>query len=234
MIKLTPATLRKRIKLSTCAIVLLASAAYLIHVNTGHSATAHNLSQIPIAEDAFLNYDFTEEDHSRRKVDWAISLLFWNNASVNGVKNALDPIFGWETGGPMHAYVNNGDGWQWDVDSGRKTARCPSFGEAIHYRIYAPPSDAFYNQNWGYYTIASIHIDNNECNVFGTWFGNSEKAEHKLAKAFEIGFGPASVREDALLFRNFQRKEKEGEHHWENDGHATKLRMPAYEGKIIS
>ena len=182
-------------------------------------------------EDAFLNYDFTSQEHSRHHVDWAISLLFWNDSSVDSVKDALDNWFG-ETGDPMNAYINNGAGWKWDTDKGRKEDKCRPIGDSVHYRIYGPHADRFYNERWGFYNIASVHIDHNECNFIDKWSGESEKAEGIVASAFAIDFGANSVREDRVNFENIQKTEVEGDHHWENDAFATKLKMPArkYEG----
>jgi hypothetical protein len=219
---------------------LLSSCLLLVAlVGTGRSATATSLKQVPIAEDAFLNYDFLSEDHSRYNVDWPISLLFWNNAHVDSIKETLD-LFFLHRGSGMHAYVNNGAGWKWDIDSGRKTNICPVGGSAIHYRIYAPPSDAFYNLQWGFYVIGSVHFDSHECNplqavpgpvgdILVPWFGKSEVAEKQVAKMFEWLVGPHAASEDALWFRNFEQARKQGDHRWLNDGYATKLRMPTYE-----
>lgn len=215
-----------------CVLAVLLSAILLLVAGGVKGATAHHLVQIKSDDDAFLNYDFLEEDHSAKKVDWAIDLLFWNNSNVNSVGDALGPWFFW-TGSPMHAYFNNGAGWKWDSNKGRKEFLCTAVGDNVHFRIYGPPSDRFYNQRWGFYNIASAHIDHNECAEVpwigvsvDKWSGESEVAESIVARVFRFVFGEDAVREDVLNFENFQKHENEGSHHWENDAFATKLKMP--------
>jgi hypothetical protein len=212
-------------------VAAIASFGLLALSPEGHGAEAHHLVQTHIEEDAFLNYDFTSMDHSSHHVDWAISLLFWNNSSVNGVKDALDDQFH-PTGSTMNAYLNNGAGWHWDTDKGRKEVQCIAVGDSVHYRIYGPPSDHFYNERWGFFNIASVHIDHNECNFIDKWSGESEKAEGIVADVFASTYDSSFVKEDWVNFENIQKTEVEGDHHWENDAFGTKLKMPArnYEG----
>ena len=110
--------------------------------------------------DEFYNYDFTTSTFSSQmssKVDWPIDLLFTNNATTNVVKQAYWPY----SGGAMYARMTDtgAAGWGFDSDTGTKDSRC---GTRVHHmRVYANgDQDRMYNWNWGYWVMASAHIDN--------------------------------------------------------------------------
>lgn len=181
--------------------------------------------QVHAEEDAFLNYDFSEENHSRHKVDWAIDLLFWNKSSVDNVKQILENSFP-EQGNPAYSYLNNGFEWLWDEDSGAKTLFWNPLGDAYHFRIYASPyTDRFFNIRWGFYNIASAHIDHDEGLPWG-WSGENEKAENLIAATWLQIVGARSVFHSWIPFQNYEEPHVEPEHHWWNNGKATKLRVP--------
>jgi hypothetical protein len=194
--------------------------------NRADGASTSNLKQIRIKNDAFLNYDFTEENHSKNKVDWPITVVFWNGVdNVDDIKLLFRDRFH-ATGSPMNSYLNNGAGWKWDSDKGRKENLC-SLGDSAHYRIYAPGGeDRFYNTAWGYYAIASTHFDHNECTGVNEWFGLSTKAEARLADEAENILGKRDVRRNSLAFGNAEPERVEGDHHWRNEGQATTIKIP--------
>ena len=208
-------------------LALAAVASLLILANHVKGATAHHLVQIHAEEDSFLNYDFESKDHSRHNVDWAIDLLFWNDSSVNTVKTIMSSIFP-ASGGPMYAYFDNGGGWTWDSDKGAKEQVGSVFGDVTHFRVYGPSAhDHLFNVRWGFYNVASAHIDHNEVNFVDRWSGESEKAEHIIASDWKYLLGRRSVFEDHNNFESFQSdSESTAHHHWENDAYASKLRVP--------
>jgi hypothetical protein len=191
------------------------------------------LSQVHSQDTAFLNYDFTEQNHSRHKVDWPVDLVFWNLSSRRRIARILRFEFRYR-GSEMNGYVNNGHGWRWSTDDGPKTAFW-RLGDAYHFRIYAPPRfgphgerlearERMFNLRWGFYDIATAHIDHDE--GFG-WSGNSEKAEKMISRIWFNHNGEGSVFYSQVPMLNFEEAYWEGTHYWRNDGNATKLRVPS-------
>jgi len=93
------------------------------------AASTAEVYVLEIAEDRFFNYDFQERISSKWGVDWAVSLLFWNNASIQNVKTILNNEYD-QAGGPMQGLFAETQGqynpnYQWDSDGGRKTTLCP-------------------------------------------------------------------------------------------------------------
>jgi hypothetical protein len=188
----------------------------------GEAATASRLALLSIEEDSFRNYDFLSRSVSASNVDWPINLLFWNNAEVDKVKNGLPYAY---VGSTMYARLNDGTGYVWDADGGRKSSPCPILGQATHYRLYADGDDRLYNLTWGYYALASSHFDTRECGP-GKWFGRSEDAEAKIAAAARARWGASRVAEDSISFENAEPYREEGNHIWLNDGLGTTVSVP--------
>lgn len=222
------------------AMVMLIVAKGATGATACNNARAHPcaLSQIQSRDTAFLNYDFTEEDHSRHKVDWPVDLVFWNLSSVARIRRVLQYDFPAE-GDAMYGYVNNAHGWRWNSNKGLKTHWLEPFGDAYHFRIYSPPRFAphsddrqparerMFNYRWGFYNIATAHIDHDE-GFFGQWSGNSEKAEKTIARVWGLRTaGNGSVARDWIPMDNFEEPHTEGDHHWRNNGMASKLRVPS-------
>jgi len=194
-----------------------------------HAATARsgNLTTLYIREDAFRNYDFTERTVASNRVDWTVSLMFWNNASINRVKNsAIGPLYD-QTGGTMHGRLsdNTNSGYVWDDDGGRKTTKCPGAPfqprNARHYRIYADGDDRLYNLSWGYWVYGSTHWDMDECSLSNpAWFGYSENAEEWLVSDWvdRTGRGAAN---DWSWFYNSEPYRVAGDHIWDANGYAS-------------
>lgn len=224
-------TKKSGVKLRGCLAVAIWALALALAVgpafNRADGASTEKLRQIHIKNDAFLNFDFTEENHAKNKVDWPITVVFWNGAtSIDKVKGILGKRFDKE-GSRLRAYLNNGAGWQWDGDRGRKEDQC-SIGDSAHYRIYAPSGqDYFFNSAWGFYAIASTHLDHNECAVVDKWSGLSTKAERFVASEAENILGKKDVHRNVLPFGNAELEHVEGDHHWKNEGDATTIKIPA-------
>jgi hypothetical protein len=207
------------------SVVVVVSALLAVAAFPANSASTNKLQTLTIREDHFRNFDFNSTYNSAGNVDWAISLLFWNNASINKVKDKLAGHYWWE-GGPQYGLIHNGDFWRWDQDSGKKTAKCSAFGgSTVHYRVYAPPGDRMYNQAWGYYILGSTHYDVNEC-YWGSWFGMSERAEQHVTNVARGVWGSGRVLYHWSGFGNYMCCFWQGNHYWENDGAASMVIVP--------
>jgi hypothetical protein len=188
--------------------------------------------------DRFINYDGQPnfDQHGR---DWPIDLVFYNNASVNKVKDGL-ARFGYSGSGSTEheGYTRNynarNHGFRFDSDRGRKTA-CDVNHNDNHYRLYAPPSqDRLYDPTYGYYVVGSTHLDHNECTDHPTHFGFSERVEYAIGtKANTIW----TVTRNHLALYNSEGYDRNGNpgvrrdmnepsHYWMNDGNATIILLP--------
>jgi hypothetical protein len=217
----------KTLRLLLAAVLLLA--VVTASQGTAFAGTARSTSfkVITANEDRFVNYDFTEKNAVRNKVDWPVVFVFRNNAEIDKVKNKLKSQMK-HTGGSMNFMFNGGGGWKWDTDKGIKTGICSfPFIKAVtyHMRLYADGNDRFLNRQWGNYILGTAHIDHNECYFTDRWFGNSETAEGNIAK-FAGKAWPGKVRQDYWNLHNVEPTRKEGNHRWENNGYATEVRVP--------
>lgn len=210
---------------ASIVVGLLAGVVLGDRVNSlAEAATASNLKLLGIVEDRFWNYDFDSQTVSSTKVDWAMSMLFWNNAEVDKVKDIYrsDYPFG---GGAKYAYLNDGSGYVWDSDGGKKDIYCPSYqAEARHMRLYADSDDHLYNVSWGYYVLGSTHKDWQECWPFPSHFGWSEETEGMFVNyALNRGY---SGSHDWGNFYNYEAPRWEGNHYWDNNGFASQINVP--------
>jgi len=194
------------------------------------AATARNLTILSVREDRWRNYDFNTREVRSTNVDWAVNLMFWNNATINRVKNILDNEYD-RTGSTQHGRLSDNvftQGYVWDDDGGRKTTACPGApfqpNEARHYRIYADGDDRIYNLDWGYWVFGTSHYDIDECSVTRpAWFGWSETAEGWITYRWrQNGRGAA---DDWATFYNYEPYRVEGNHVWDNNGYASALHV---------
>ncbi len=208
-------------RLSTLLAVLVLAAGLGLAATRANSATTQNLMPLGMGYgDTIWNYDFTQVPGSYLHVDWAVSLLFYNNAEIDKVKNIASGKY-WMYGSTEHAYMNDGSGGVYDDDKGKKTDTPSCLGSTRHYRIYAPPAtDRMYNPTFGYYVFATTHYDHHE--FCDKWFDDSEGTEHDLYNLFH-NKGYASYY-DYAWFYNYEWR-NEGSHHWRNDGYATYIRI---------
>lgn len=192
--------------------------------------------------DSFVNYDNKSySGASRSTVDWAVSILWWNNAEVDKVKNAFReyPVGG-SGADPMWLRLNDGGGIAWDSDRGMKTAYPSCTFDTRHSRVYADGDDIMYNITFGRYVLATTHKDFDEaCNRH---FGDSEGTERDLARlARAKGWG---VNEDYGFTSNYESScprstntykpacpgradAVEGnDHRWQNSGYSTYVLVP--------
>jgi hypothetical protein len=213
--------------------VLLSLAVTLIAAGPAQAATARsgNLKILFIREDGFRNYDFTNRTVTSTGVDWTVALLFWNNATINRVKNSgIGPLYD-QTGGTMHGRLreSTATGYVWDDDGGRKTTKCPGAPfqprNARHYRVYADGDDRLYNLDWGYWVYGTTHWDMDECSLWNpAWFGYSENAEGWLVSDWvnRTGWGATN---DWASFYNSEPFRVQGDHIWDSNGLASAFRV---------
>jgi hypothetical protein len=211
----------RRLGLALAALIALV---VLVAAQAAGAGSTSKLTILYVREDAFRNYDFLSQTVSSTNVDWPVNFLFWNNAEIDKVKSKLGGYYPY-SGSKMNGRLNDGSGFVWDQDGGRKSILCPIIGDAYHYRIYADSDDRMYNISWGYWVFGTSHIDHNECG-FGKWFGKSEQAENHIASHARNVFGSSNVAEDWSSFYNYEPYREQGNHIWQNNGYATAVRVP--------
>lgn len=198
---------------------------------TPAAAGPSNLTIVGLDNDEFWNYDFFGQSAEAGNVDWAIDLVFYNNANINKVKDALNPWYP-NIGGPKFEYMRDGPNgtWKWDQDGGRKLTGCPPTGWFEHYRVYADPGDdSMYNVYYGYYILGSTHFDYND-GCSGQQAGYSETGETWIAYRSGQAWGTDRVFYSCCTFYNaeaFRTEMTDGiPHIWENNGNATYVSVP--------
>lgn len=219
---------RRRRRLSAGLAGLAMMVAVGLAAPPANAATAGQMGPIAMSYgDVIYNYDFTTTTNASWKtVDWATSLLFYNNASVNSVKSIAQSRGYGYFGGPMYGYMidaygSNAQGATYDSDRGVKTGPPLCLNNTRHSRIYAPPNtDTMYNPAFGFFVFATTHYDHHEgCNAY---FDDSEGTEQNLATKFADA-GKAVYRSYGYFYN--AENQNEGNHHWNNDGYATYIRM---------
>lgn len=208
----------------TAARIALVSASLLgVHTpSPAIAATGSNVTPIQLGYgNSFWNYDFGSTAGGNSNVDWAISLLFYNNATVREVNNTLSNA-GFGIGGTNQKWARVGDrGYAfWTASGGTKTGLC----SGSHYRAYAYNDfDSMYTPELGYYVIASTHKDHNECFFGNEYFDQSEAVEKDIAQFYSDRYYP--VYRDWASFANWEPLRAEGNHIWDNNGYGTYVRL---------
>jgi hypothetical protein len=218
-------------------LILLGLGFAMVFTPQGEGWHTDHLHQIPRKNGEFLNYDFEHRgDRSANGVDWAVSLLFHNAATMRRVvydfHNARhlgshgDPAYGFVTDG--NAFVGTGKQWHWRGHPGLKDELCSVVGNNLHMRIYAPNNQlgAIYTPWAGYAVIGAVHYDHNECGP-SSWSGMSEEAEREIVRMARGIYGTTAVIQDKYRFWNAEGEHDEEEHHWEGNGQASAIRVSA-------
>lgn len=201
------------------AAALLVTGAAPADLATG--ATTTKLAWVKIGKGRFRNYDFLSKTESAKNVDWGVDFIYANNASVSKVRSAMINFFpGW--GSTMYARVSNdgGNTYSWVGSGGIKNGfgTC-LYGNAYHQRLYAPGGNSFgYDPGWGYFVVATSHIDNNEC--WGGWSGRSEKAERHFWMFAKWLFNQ-NAWYSFIDMKNYEPSRVVNGHWWESDGKAS-------------
>lgn len=195
---------------------------------------ASGLTVVAQQEDLFLNYDCTSAvEGDPGACDWPVTIVFWGNASVAKVKQALGsalPIYGVDEYLLLRDKRKRG-GWWWVADRGIKSL---SLTRAVHLRLYADPDGRLTNGVWGDYVLGTTHLDLNELSKNPT-FGYSEDAAADVEAICARAYGGEAVTLDVLPLYNAeaerveQRPNDKGgveSHVWQCDGLATMVYVP--------
>jgi hypothetical protein len=206
----------------------------------GAFAAPHDSSlsyqRLSVDGDYFLNYDGGRDGRAATR-DWPVTMVFWDEASVNRVKSFYDGQRGYNRrGGVIFEGYKRRVGSQYiaprfDGDRGKKT-QCDSAGQDSHFRAYGGITDRFSDPFYGEYVVATTHIDKGEepdptdpCHG-EKYFGFSEDVEDALA---DLAKGSYTVREDHKKLYNkeslYLDTTGEDKHYWFNNGYATIVRM---------
>jgi len=210
---------KKIISVVVMAILLL------IALPTAASAwTADNFDTIEIGDYTWCNYDFNSESAVYTNTDWPISVIFWGEGAEVDAAHAL--LWAW-TGWSQHAYYNDGGGWEWDSDGGRKSAL--GDGDAWHCRIYAETNgDRCTHDTWDYYVVGSSHRDYKDFPSY-EYFGDTDDANAQVLMKADDTVGAENVDDDFLFTDNYEDWRKEGAsepyHVWDFDGWAEGVYM---------
>ncbi len=137
---------------------------------TGHAWTTSNYSWVlePFnSNDGFMNYDGDNPGYSTN-VDWPIRFVWFNAGDLDTVKAHVDgcnaePYYPQicippgSLGEKSLKFKENGT-VDYDTDSGLKQMNHCELDP--HIRVFGDPVwDSWYNANWGYYVVASVHLD---------------------------------------------------------------------------
>lgn len=202
---------------------------FTLGLATAQAGSTTTFTTIRIGGDQFYNWDnLSTSCACSTNVDWPVTVIFRQNASVNSAKSAVGlNLFG----SPMYHRGNDGAGWFWDSDGGLKAqfdgAGVSGRPDFYHMRFYAPPStDYYYNTTWGRYVLATTHIDVDE-GWSSAQFGWSETAEEWFAARLRNrGY---SVTEDAYWIANndsWPSGRWSANYYYLNNGYATFVAIP--------
>lgn len=222
--------LQRRVVVLGCAIgVAMGIAGGLYSTSNSAALTATNFGYYTSYDDVVRNYDFTSQWEAYNNVDWAVTMLFYNNASVPRVSNSLWYAGYSYEGSEKHARVtDNSVDWVWYTNKGKKMKLCNDY----HMRIYADTHDSMlHNPGWGFFVFATTHRDYGEhwyCSN-GRFHGYGEQAEEHFAQVFRNLCNP--VYEDWIGMdnhENFRVQTVNGiDHYWSNNAYATIVYIPA-------
>ncbi|MGL5827583.1 MAG: hypothetical protein ACRCYU_22675 [Nocardioides sp.] len=180
------------------------------------------------------NYDTLTQRDSGDNVDWPVTLLFVNNANQGRAKSRIkDWSNHFEFPSPKNFNMlmakdlsrPRPGALSWDTDGGNKTPLCPAIGfSSPHFRMYAPGTDErMYSPELGYFTVATTHIDYNECPPIGKKHKWPERIEEVMVRDLT---GDTAIRNDYWNLHNPEPFRVEGDHTWDNNAFASEITIP--------
>lgn len=199
-------------------------AVYAASTPPAEAADASNKTIIYFGGDRMYNYDFLSRNQyygQSRNVDWAVTMIWYNNAEVDKVKNWYWDT--WSCGGSKYGRFYDYGGYEWDSDAGAKS-RCTLLGDVYHMRVYGDEDDRMYSTQYGYWVYATTHVDHNE-NLWGEWFGASERSE-TYWREWARDVRGWTVYSPGWDMNNNEPYRAQGNHRWENDRYATTVAVP--------
>jgi hypothetical protein len=177
-------------------------------------------------EDRFRNYDLvTDQGVDPSFSDWPLTFLFYNNASIEKVKDTLYNLGYFYPGSTKYGRMSDWyDDYFFVGDDGRKWGTCQ--GQFHHARVYGHPYwRNNYNAGWGFYVVGSSHGDYAECYYFA-YFGMSEDVSHAIANDLATVWGEGRVDRDWAYWYNLETYREEGNHIWQSNGNAHYVNVP--------
>jgi hypothetical protein len=219
------------------AVMLTSLAAASAEAGTGQNFHLLNAGVIGSgAKVTFYNYDFQHPTRARaNNVDWPVTLVFDNNASLDAVNDGLRPLFPYSTKPivtPAYFRANRGgNGHFWTSNKGRKTHHCTAGTEATHFRAYGYPGyghgGRLYSLGLGYFVIGTSHRDINECGpVTESSAGYPDDAAHTVTADARALNPDWDITDDIYDTRNAEDFRQQGSHIYENDGLASLIHIP--------
>lgn len=176
----------------------------------------------------FWNWDFGSQVADSAHLDFPITFIFANGATINKVKDGI----GWGCNFCSTQYMQLADTdsvSRWDSDDGKKDG-CYTVGADTHFREYADPRDdrMGYTTLWGYYTIASTHHDVNECGPSGRSYGWSEDAAGDLGNTIlnRRNVTGWDLFRDHIYIGNGFTQYSVADHTYQSDGNADYVLVP--------
>jgi hypothetical protein len=208
--------------------LLLIAGGLVNQARPAEAATTKTLQYLSIGGDRFFNYDFLSKSSAATNVDWPVTVIFRNNATVDKAKSSMEAwsnYFDSTSYQMMYIVENDGSGAYWDQDGGKKTPACPTYGHSSpHYRVYGIGSyERMYSTTFGYYVPATTHRDYNECPAYQKKHADTEAVEDLLLR--EAGDN-TTVYNDMYNFHNYEPYRVEGNHTWYSNGYASTVRIP--------
>ena len=181
-------------------------------VMADHSASYYAYNLITVGNTTFRNWDFGDTIETRDRVDWPVTMVFENGATVSLVEDIFAGSTSW---GDKKYFRHSTNGtWRWDSTKGRKYGGyCTTYH---HFRAYGN----YYNTTWGNHVLATTHIDKWECTRW-RWHGESEQAEDWLVQKARDLRADVEISEDAYYMKNWEEYRQVGKHRVRNNGYAT-------------
>jgi len=184
------------------------------------STTPNPIMFMTIDQMGVTNYDFESKSATSTNVDWPVNLIFFNNATIDGVKWQLDGYYGATSPEKKNMGINEYGLTSWDEDGGKKGILCPITNQwTRHYRVYAGTDDTLYSPSLGYWVAASTHKDRNECPPINKQFYDSEEVEEHIGGLYANA--GLHVWDDFSSFNNAEPYRVEGPHIWNSNGLVT-------------
>jgi hypothetical protein len=228
------------VKRQLLAATVLTALAATLSAGSASAATGQNFHLLDAgnlgsgAKVTFYNYDFQHPTQARaNNVDWPVTLIFDNNASISAVKNGMRPMFPYDYSpivSPAYFRANRGGtGRFWTSSKGQKSHHCSAGTEATHFRIYADPNQGgrMYSLGLGYFVVGTSHRDINECaGATQSSAGYPDAASHTVTADARLLNPDWVVTDDVYDTKNAEDFRQEGSHIYENDGLASLINIP--------
>jgi hypothetical protein len=213
-----------------------------------------------VGEDAFWSWDFGSSNFEmtaqsvKERSDWPVAMIFTNDATVDLAKRyyagralttrAWGSTFDRGPHPQGHAVPN----MPWDRDEGTYKGP-PCYGDKYHYRVYGgnpdfDGDDRMFNIAWGFYVVATAHIDHNEDRggfplglsqlvCWNTSFGDTDRAMETIEQDIS-DYIATHLLHDAVRPNRFElfngAADRQGNRILQNDGLATEVCVADSEG----